>query len=162
MFRLAKQSLAIAFSFAFAFTALNTELVSYLPWILGFVIVFFIIYIILKRKRKKGAEILTGSPFETISLTIGVLLIIFITGGLNSGTFFLLYFLLFGAAFLFEPVLVFAVLLGIIILLLPQTLETGELFSNLIRVGSLVFVAPIAYFFGREFKAREQKSSKNL
>lgn len=154
--KLVKQLLAITFSFVFAFIVLNTELAAFTAWILSFVIIFFVIYLIMKKRRKKEAEILSGSPFEIITLTIGVLLVIFITGGLNSGTFFLLYFLLFGAAFLFEPVLVFAVLVGIVGLLLPQALNTGELFNNMIRVGSLVFVAPIAFFFGREFKEREK------
>lgn len=154
--KLVKQLLAITFSFVFCFIVLNTELANYTAWVLSFVIIFFIIYLIVKKQRKKEKEILSGSPFEIISLTIGVLLLTFLTGGLNSGTFFLLYFLLFGAAFLFEPVLVFAVLIGIVSLLLPQALTTGELFTNMIKVGSLVFVAPIAFFFGREFKEREK------
>lgn len=103
---------------------------------------------------------MSGSPLEVMTVTIGVLLVIFLTGGLNSGTFFFIYFLLFGAAFVFEPILVFAVLAGIVVLFLPQALNTGELFSNMIRVGSLVFVAPIAYFFGREFKRRENSDER--
>lgn len=156
MLRHTKQLLTIILSFIATFVIENTELAAYTAWILAFIIIFFIIYLIVKKQRKKEADIMSGSPLEVMTVTIGVLLVIFLTGGLNSGTFFFIYFLLFGAAFVFEPILVFAVLAGIVVLFLPQALNTGELFSNMIRVGSLVFVAPIAYFFGREFKSREK------
>src|SRR4029079_3571396 len=81
------------------------------------------------------------------------------TGGLNSNLYFLLYFLLFGIVFLFEPINVFILLIGVLVVFAPS-LSEGDFLSNIIKLGSLVLLAPICYFFGREFKKREALERK--
>ncbi len=111
-----------------------------------------------KSKIKAGQlaeEILIGSNKEVFVVTLILLIAIFLTGGLGSNLYFLLYFLLFGLVFLFEPPTVFILLLGLWVVFFPS-LSDGDLTTNLIKLGSLAFLAPISYFFGREFKKREE------
>ena len=114
---------------------------------------------ILRRRKNKGNELFIGSNSEAFSITVGLILMVLLTGGIQSPLFFLLYFLLFGMAFLFEPPTIFIFLLGLITIFAIPTLQ-DDVFGNLIKVGSLAFLAPIAYFFSREFKHREQLEKK--
>jgi len=84
---------------------------------------------------------------DTLVLTIIVLLLVFSTGGLSSPLFFLFYFLLFGISFLFEPLLSIAYSFVLIIFLTIQ-LNSPQ---DLLKVFSLVFVAPLALFFGQQY-----------
>ncbi len=157
--KLAKQILTIILTFLFIFIVVYTRLASYIPFILALVILFSVIFMILRRRKNKGNELFIGSNSEVFSITVGLILMVFLTGGIQSPLFFLLYFLLFGMAFLFEPPTIFIFLLGLIAIFVIPTLQ-DDVFGNLIKVGSLTFLAPIAYFFSREFKHREQLEKK--
>jgi len=127
--------------------------------ILGLVIAISVIFIVIRQRRKPGEELFVGSNKEVFTITLALLLSIFLTGGLASSLFFLLYFLLFGIVFLFEPGTVFVLLLGLGAVFF-QSLNEGDLISNLIKLGSIVFLSPISYFFGREFQRREKLSQE--
>jgi len=90
------------------------------------------------------------NSFEGVVLTAIVLLIVFSTGGAGSPMFFLVYFLMFGLAFVWEPQLVlnFSALLAP--LLFFSTVNISQT-QSLINLGSVFFIAPLSWFFGRQF-----------
>lgn len=148
------QSLTILASCFLVLLIVSTPLNSYMVPILGFVIALSVIFIIIRQRGKNREDLFVGSNKEVFTVTLALLLAIFLTGGLNSNLYFLLYFLLFGIVFLFEPATVFVLLLGLGVVFLPS-LSEGDLVSNMIKLGSLALFSPISYFFGKEFKRRE-------
>lgn len=160
--KLITQSLTIIAGTVIILLITSTPLDNYKAPILGFLIVISVIWIIVKQrmlaKKVKAGEqqdIFSGSPIEVFTVMVALLLAIFLTGGLTSNLFFLLYFLLFGIVFLFEPATVF-VLMICLIAVFVSSLGDGDMSANLVRLGSLVFLAPISFFFGQEFKKREK------
>jgi uncharacterized membrane protein len=157
------QSAALLLACAIVLTIISTPLSGYMVPILGFVIILSVIFIIIRQRTlrqarsqgRQGEELFVGSGKEAFVITIALLLAIFLTGGLNSNLFFLMYFLLFGIVFLFKPAAVFALLLGLVVVFFPS-LREGDLVSSLIKIGSLVFLSPISYFFGMEFQRRRK------
>ncbi|OIP57515.1 MAG: hypothetical protein COX79_02165 [Candidatus Levybacteria bacterium CG_4_10_14_0_2_um_filter_36_16] len=157
-----KQSTTLILATIFVFITLNTPLSDFITQILALLIIFSIIFVVIQRRRNKGLpagrqgdELFIGSLREVFVITAGIVLTVFLTGGIQSNLFFLLYFLLFGIAFLFEPVTVFVFLLGFAAVFIQPALK-DDVLSNLIKIGSLGFLSPIAFFFGREFKRREK------
>ena len=162
--KLLKQSLSLALACLLVVVIISTPLSTYMAPLLGFLILISVITIILKQRAikkspDKNQEIFAGSGVEVFTVTVALLLTIFLTGGLSSSLYFLLYFLLFGIVFLFKPETVFVLLIGIALVFF-QSLNEGDLISNLIKLGSLAFLAPISYFFGREFQRRERLEDK--
>ncbi len=153
------QSLTLSIATLLVLLITSTPADAYMAPILGVVIAFSVIYVIIKRKTKKEEELFVGSNLEVFAVTVVLLLAVFLTGGLTSNLFFLLYFLLFGIVFLFEPPTVFVLLAGLLIVFFTS-IGNGDLPSNLIKLGSLVFLSPISYFFGREFQKREKLEEK--
>jgi hypothetical protein len=161
LMKLITQSITIIAAIASVILITSTPLDDYMTPILGFLIAISVIWIVIKqrsvsKKNKQGQnqEVFTGSPIEVYTVTVALLLAIFLTGGLQSNLFFLLYFLLFGIVFLFEPAIVFVLLIGLVGVFFSSLFE-GDMLSNLIKVGSLAFLSPISFFFGREFARRE-------
>lgn len=151
------QSATLLLASAIVLIIISTPLSSYMAPILGLVIALSVIFIVIRQRSRRDEELFVGSNKEVFTITLALLLSIFLTSGLNSSLFFLLYFLLFGIVFLFEPGTVFVLLLGLGAVFF-QSLNEGDLISNLIKLGSLVFLSPISYFFGREFQRREKLS----
>jgi len=106
-----------------------------------------IILYFLKNLKIKRPSSTINKLTDAVILTIIVLLLVFSTGGLSSPLFFLFYFLLFGISFLFEPLLSIAYSFVLIIFLTIQ-LNSPQ---DLLKVFSLVFVAPLALFFGQQY-----------
>lgn len=160
MYKLLTQSLTILLAIGAVYAIANTPLSDYIGQILGLLILFAVIYIVIKRRRIKDLpagrqeELFAGSNLEFFAITVGILLTIFLTGGFHSNLFFLVYFLLFGVTFMFHPLTVFVFLAGLLLLFISSALQ-GDVFANMIRLGSLILLSPIAYFFGREFRRRE-------
>ena len=87
---------------------------------------------------------------NNINLTIfstAVLILVSETGGLNSPLFFLIYFLLFGVAFLSSPSIVLALTL-IIILFFSPSLKS---INAVIQLASLLLITPLAIVFGKQY-----------
>lgn len=156
--KLLTQSLVIIISTLILYFIVSNDLVSYSPYILGIFFVITLIYAFIKRKRKH-TEIFSANVFEIFIILTSVLLIVFLTDGIKSPIFFLTYFLLFGITFIFEPLTIFVFLISMIALFGPQAFE-GDTLGNSIKLGSLLVLAPIAYFFGREHKKRETLSNQ--
>lgn len=153
------QSATLLTACAFVLIIISTPLSSYMAPILGLIIALSVIFIVIRQRSRRDEELFVGSNKEVFTITLALLLSIFLTGGLSSNLFFLLYFLLFGIVFLFEPESVFVLLLGLGVVFF-QSLGEGDLLSNLIKLGSLAFLSPISYFFGREFQRRERLSQE--
>lgn len=135
-----------------------TPLSSYLAYIVAFLIVASASYIFAKRKQNIS-EIFSNSLLFIFVVLVGTLLIIFLTNGISSPLFFLLYFLIFGLPFITEPQAVIILLIGLLALFIPPALE-NDIFSNMVRIGSIIFISPLAFFFGKEFKKREKSQNR--
>lgn len=157
--KLFTQSTTIILASALVLLINQTPLIDYQIPILGFLIIVSVIFIIIRQRTKKGQDVFVGSNKEVFMITAALLITIFLTGGLNSSLYFLLYFLLFGLVFLFEPQTVFVLLASLIVVFFPS-LSEGDLFTNIVKLASLCLLAPISYFFGREFQKRERLSDE--
>lgn len=149
------QSLLLILSFAIAFLWQNSPLADYTIPALGFLI--FIYLITFARKSRNQRQL--GGALDILILNTAILFLIFSTGGLNSTLFFLLYFLGFGIAFVFEPLTVFIFVLSAIAVFYPEIFQ-NDLMGNIVRLGSLALISPLAYFFGREYKKRDVQEEK--
>jgi len=152
------QSLVLALSFLFIFIWQNTSLSSYTVPFLGF---FVFIYILLSARRK-GLGFLTmggNGPWGIFILQTIILLIIFSTGGLSSSLFFLLYFLSFGIAFVFEPAVIFVFVVLTILIFLPA-FPKDDVMGNYLKLFSLLLISPLAYFFGKQYRQQDKEEEK--
>lgn len=121
---------------------------------------FIAIYLIISmRKGGKGFLTMGGGPLGIFLLNTVIFLFIFSTGGINSSVFFTLYFISFGIAFVFEPITVFIFATGAVLIFLPTAL-TADVTTNLLKIGSLVFISPLAYFFGKEYRKTDLQDEK--
>ncbi len=151
------QTLVLILSFAIVFVWENSPLSNYTVQILGFLVFLYLII----SARKKGKGFLTmggGGSWGIFILNTIILLLIFSTGSISSSLFFLLYFLGFGIAFVFEPPAIFVFIVGAVLVFLPDALK-GDTFGNFLKIGSLLLISPLAYFFGREYRKSDKEES---
>ena len=111
--------------------------------------IFF--YILISARNRRKINFVNESPFAIFALNSVILLLIFQTGGLTSPLFFLLYFILFGIAFVFEANLVFVFAAGVIATFITQVF-VGDTIINLLKVGSFIILSPMAYLVGTQTK----------
>ena len=150
------QSLLIILSFAIAFLWQNSPLANYTIPALGFLI---FVYLITFAKKSQKNQRQLGGTLDIMILNTAILLLIFSTGGLTSNLFFLLYFVGFGIAFVFTPPTVFIFVLSAIAVFYPDIFQ-NDLMGNIVRLGSLALISPLAYFFGREYRKRDFQEEK--
>lgn len=149
------QALILILSFTIAFVWHQTPLSAFTVPLVGAMITLYI----LLSARKKGKGFLTmggEGPWGIFFLNTVILLLIFSTGSIDSVLFFLLYFLMFGIAFVFEPTLIFVFVLGVIMIFAPDAIK-GDLLTNGLKLGSLLLISPLAYFFGRQFRQTDKQ-----
>lgn len=150
------QSLVLIVSFIFIFLWQITPIADFTVPILGLLIALYLI--ISSRKGGKGFLTMGGEgPYGIFILNTLIFLLIFSTGSLNSPLFFLLYFLGFGIAFVFEPSSTFVFVIGAILVFLPDVFK-DEFAVNLLKISSLVLISPLAFFFGKEYKVNDMQS----
>jgi len=142
-------------SFLTVFIWEQTSLADFTVQALAILILIYILTSFIRRKRNPHAEEFSSSS-DIYILNTAVLLIISITGNLYSPLFFLLYFLGFGITFIFEPASVFVFALGCIAVFLPEALKNGSI-ESFLRLGSILLISPLAYFFGREYQDRDKE-----
>lgn len=149
-----KQSLLLVLSFAFVYFWQKTPLADYTIQVLGFLVFLFLITSARRKNFDLSASLGEGSLSIFILNTI-ILLLIYSTGVFNSTLFFLLYFLGFGIAFVFEPAIVFVFTAGVWLVFLEQAFKE-DVARNFILLGSLLLIAPLAYFFGKSYRKSEK------
>lgn len=145
-----KQSLILIASFIIVFIWQSTFLSDYTIPTLGFLIFIYLITF----ARKKGGIGTTGNPLAIFILNTVIFLLVFATGALSSPLFFLLYFVCFGITFVFEPASIFIFVLGALAVFAPEAIK-NDITGNVLRLGSLAVISPLAFFFGREYKKRD-------
>ena len=150
-------SLTLILSFIFIY--LEEQFVSdYRPQIIGLLILVYFVLAFIRNKYYKDRQTFNhGSDIFIVNSV--VLLLVLATGSLYSPIFFLLYFLCFGITFIFEPITVFIFAIAAVLLFLPQALTNNAL-ESFIKIGSLFLIAPLAFFFGKEYKDRERLDKK--
>lgn len=163
------QGLAIIAAIAFVFVVQNSTFSSYSSYLLALLIVFSGIYISIKRRSKpvaqgtsltgRASELFNGNPLELFAIISIITFIIALTNGLFSPLFFFLYFILFLLAFLCEPITVWVFLISMVLYLFPQFMSSLNT-DSIIKLGSLLLIAPIAYFIAREFERRQKLAKK--
>lgn len=139
-----RQSIAIILSVCLAIFLKSVFLNATVP-VLGIMILLYIVFS--KQKRTNTINIFI--------LTSLVLILVVSTGEITSPLFFLLYFLSFGIAFIFDPKLVFVLTAGLIVLFFPSALKT-DVSKNLILLFSLILLSPIAFFAGIAYQKNQK------
>jgi hypothetical protein len=157
--RYVTNSLTLIFSFICIYLE-EQYLSDYRSQIIGLLILAYFALTFLRRKyvKDKIGETFNSSSDIFIVNTI-VMLLIIATGDIYSPVFFLAYFLCFGITFIFEPITVFVFAIGAILIFLPYALQNYAL-ESFIKLGSMFLIAPLAFFFGKEYKDREKLAKK--
>lgn len=137
--------LIIAVVLAFFWTS-NPSLSYYtLQLIAVFVVFFFINQIISRHHRQK-----INLTIDSVVFTMIILLLVISTGGLTSPLFFLIYFLMFGLALLFEPLITVSLTVAIVLFFLFTPSQT-EPMKEILQLFSLILITPVALFFGKQY-----------
>src|SRR3989344_838698 len=114
------QSLVLIISFAIIYIWQKTPLSEYTIPALGFLVFLFILTSARKKKISAVGSFTKSESTLIFTLNTVIFLLIFSTGGFSSSLFFILYFLGFGIAFIFEPQTVFVFTLGAFLIFLPE------------------------------------------
>ena len=151
------QAFVLILSFVLVYVWEQTSLADYTIQTLALLVLVYLL--ISLRKRGKGFLTMGGDgPWGIFILNSIILLLIFGTGSISSPVFFLLYFLGFGIAFVFDPPAILVFILGTLLIFLPDTLK-GDVTGNILRMGSLLLISPLAYFFGREYRKSDRQEN---
>ncbi len=149
-------ALIILGSFILVFVWQNSQLAEYSIPFVGFLVFLFLL---ISFKRKQNLNL--GGSINFFILNTILLLFIFSTGGLTSNLFFLIYFLLFAAAFIMDPRSVFIIPVGLIVIFWSQIFQ-GDVTANIIKMTSIAVLSPLAYFFGVQFKKNDKATDEIL
>lgn len=150
------QTFLIFASFILVFVWQNSELAKYSVPLIGFLVFMFLL---VSMRTKKNLNL--GGPYNFFLLNTVLLLFIFSTGGITSNLFFILYFLLFAAAFIMDPRSVFIFPVGIVVVFWSSLFQ-ADITANLLKIGSLGLLTPLAYFFGVQFSKTEKQEDEIL
>jgi len=146
--------LLLAVVVAFFWTKSPTLSVYTLQLIAAFILLFFANHLFFRRQIKsqktKSLPPKLNLTLDAVVFTMVVMLLVYSTGGLTSPLFFLVYFLMFGLALLFEP-LVTVSLAGAMILIFLITPTTQEPLTEALQLFSLILITPLALFFGSQY-----------
>ena len=149
-------ALIILGSFILVFVWQNSQLAQYSIPFVGFLVFLFLL---ISFKRKQNLNL--GGPINFFILNTILLLFIFSTGGIESNLFFLIYFLLFAAAFIMDPRSVFIIPIGLIVIFWSQIFQ-GDVTANIVKMASISILSPLAYFFGVQFKKNDKAADEIL
>lgn len=156
--RLAVQCFILVLSFSVVYIWQNSPLKEYTVQLLGLFIALYLI-VVAKRKGKTFLQLGRDGGIGIFILNTLVFLLIFATGGLNSALFFILYFIAFGIAFVFDPLCVFVFIAGSILIFIPDA-QAGDFTANALKIASIALVSPLAFFFGKEYQKSDLQDEK--
>jgi len=137
--------LIVAVVLAFFWTSSPSLSYYTLQLIAVFVVFFFINQIISRHRRQK-----INLTIDSVVFTMIILLLVISTGGLTSPLFFLVYFLMFGLALLFEPLITVSLTVAIVLFFL-FTPSQAEPMKEILQLFSLILITPVALFFGKQY-----------
>src|SRR3989344_5192586 len=150
---------SVALSFLFVGLIKSSPLESQISFILAVLIVMAIIYTTIQRKKGANYNMLfSGKTGEIFFISTIVLLMIEITGGIDSPVYFLNYFLLFGLPLISTPLtsLIFAG--SIILFYIPELIRSFNT-DILLRIGSILLLLPLSYFLSNELMKRQRENA---
>lgn len=113
-----------------------------------FVLTYFLNQFFFRRKKQALSRL--NLTIDAVIFTLVILLLVASTGGLTSPLFFLIYFLMFGLALLFEPAITFSLALAMVLFFLLKPTKEEPLIEAL-QLFSLLLITPLAMFFGRQY-----------
>jgi len=112
------------------------------------VLLYFINQFYARRKKRSFSK--TNLTIDAVIFILVVLLLVASTGGLTSPLFFLIYFLMFGLALLFEPLITLSLAGAMVFYFLIQPTKEAPL-EEAVQLLSLLLVTPLALFFGKQY-----------
>jgi len=140
--------LILAVVLVFFWTSFPELSVYTLQLIALFVLAYFLNQFYFQRKKLLFSR--TNLTIDAVIFTLVILLLVASTGGLASPLFFLIYFLMFGLALLFEPLITFSLSLAMVLFFLLQPTKEAPL-TEALQLLSLLLVTPLAMYFGRQY-----------
>lgn len=154
-----KQALLLSLPFIFVGIWQQTALSQYtIQTIAGLVLLYLLLSL---RKRGQKQTLFFSDSFDMFILTAIILLLVLATGNFSSSLFFLLYFLSFGVAFVLEPINAFVyVVYASSMLIALGYVGINDITGNIIKLGSLYLIAPLAFFFGRELRQEDKEEEE--
>lgn len=155
--KLLLHTLVLIFSFGLIFAWEQGPFNTYTVQLLAVMILLYLVIQLLRRRRGKTEPLFDGI-FDVFALNTSIFLLIYATGQMVSWFFFLLYFLGFGITFIFEPATVFVYALGTIGIFIPEIIKNGGSLGEYIQLGSFLLMSPLPYFFGKEYRDREEEN----
>lgn len=150
-------TLVLIFSFGLIFVWEQGPFNTYTVQLLA-VMIFVYLGVQFIRRRQHKIEPIADGIFDVFALNTSIFLLIYATGQMVSWFFFLLYFLGFGITFIFEPATVFVYALGTIGVFIPEVIKNGGNLGTYIQLGSFLLMSPLPYFFGKEYRDREEQN----
>lgn len=153
--KIVKQSLFLISSFAVVFFWQYAGLEKYTIQTIGLLVFAFLIV----AARDKSRKIYIDSGISIFILNSIILLLIFSTGIFASNLFFLVYFLLFGIAVVFDPRLIFLFVAGMVLVLLGPAMQE-DVFANGLKLLSFIIISPLAYFFGTQYNKQTHEQEE--
>lgn len=152
-------SLSVALGVLLTFLVQNSQFNTLSSYLLAVFIVFSAIYIMLNQRSASRQKLLSGNPLELFALSVIVMLILSLTGSLNSPLFFFLFLFIFTLPFITRKTAVIAFSTCALLFFLPEIIrETTQ--DSLIKIGSIILLSPIAYFVGYELERRQKLGEK--
>lgn len=150
--------LALVTAFIFVSVIKSSPLESQISFILAVLIIMAVIYSVIQRKKTDYNMLFSGKIGEIFFISSIVLLMVEITGGINSQLYFLNYFLLFGLPLITTPMtsVIFA---GSLILFYVPDLARGLNTDIMLRIGSILLLLPLSYFITNELMKRQRENS---
>ncbi len=124
----------------------DPHLSYYTLQLVAFFLLLFFLNQFIARRRKKRINL-------TIDATIFILVIFLLigsSGGLSSPLFFLVYFLMFGLALLFDPLITFSLALAMTIVFFLSP-SKQSLMEEIWQLVSLLLITPLALFFSKKY-----------
>lgn len=150
------QALLLGLSIGLAFIISQTSLSDYLLQVIAFCSISYLLIEALSRKNKITLQNKLISSF--ILFTFVTYLIIFSTGSLFSPAFFLLYFLLFGVAFIFGSYM--AIVVSVISIIIFFATPKKELLNEVLQILSIMLIAPVSFTFAKLYEKSKEEETK--
>jgi hypothetical protein len=152
--KLLTHALVLGVSFGLVALWEQTGLDVYTIQAVSALVVAYLVITFIRRKKYKNDNF--GGVSDIFILNTAIFLLIYTTGNIYSPLYFLLYFLGFGITFIFEPATVFLFTIGAVLVFLPEALKNGAI-ESYIKLGSLLLISPLAFFFGQEYRDRDKQ-----